>query len=361
MTVTSEGQLGAGALIDHYRIVRRLGEGGFSEAYEAIDERTQARVVLKLPSLAIIGDPQTFERFRREMAIARRLDHPNVQRSLDVGENRSRPYLVLEYVEGETLRQSLRGRLPLSVDEAVGYGTQLAGALAHAHAHGIAHRDLKPENVLVTTDGQLKLFDFGIALMAGARRVTWRYLNDRLGTPDYMAPEQIEGKRGDQRTDVYALGVMLYEFLAGQVLVEHDAQGVDVGPLVPALGVMLYEFLAGQVPFVGDNALAVMSQTVHDAPVPLHERNRAVPPPLEAVVHKAIRKAPEERYQSAEKMLHDLEHLDDIDLAQFVLGPERAGSMPSDRRILLVGVAIGVGFTLFIVLAVVITMLLEHR
>ncbi len=331
MTVTSEGQLGAGTVIDHYRIVRRLGEGGFSEAYEAIDERTEARVVLKLPSLAIIGDPQTFERFRREMAIARRLDHPNVQRSLDVGENRSRPYLVLEYVEGETLRQSLRGRLPLSVDEAVGYGTQLAGALAHAHAHGIAHRDLKPENVLVTTDGQLKLFDFGIALMAGARRVTWRYLNDRLGTPDYMAPEQIEGKRGDQRTDVYALGVMLYEFLAGQV------------------------------PFVGDNALAVMSQTVHDAPVPLHERNREVPPPLEAVVHKAMRKAPEERYQSAEEMLHDLEHLDDIDLAQFVLGPERAGSMPSDRRLLLLGGLIGVGFTLFIVLAVVITMLLEHR
>jgi serine/threonine-protein kinase len=331
MTMTSDGQLVAGTIIDHYRIVRRLGEGGFSEAYEAIDERSQVRVVLKLPSLAIIGDPQTFERFRREMAIARRLDHPNVQRSLDVGENRSRPYLILEYVEGETLRQNLRGRLPLDVDEAVGYARQLAGALAHAHGHGIAHRDLKPENVLVTTDGQLKLFDFGIALMAGARRVTWRYLNDRLGTPDYMAPEQIEGKRGDQRTDVYALGIMMYEFLAGQV------------------------------PFVGDNALAVMSQAVHDAPVPLHQRNRAVSPPLGTVVHKAIRKAPEERYQSAEQMLHDLEHLDDIDLTQFVLGPERAGSMPSDRRILLLGGLIGAGFTLIIVLAVIVTMLLEHR
>jgi len=254
-----------------------------------------------------------------------------VQRSLDVGDDRSRPYLVLEYVEGETLRQNLRGRLPLGVDEAVGYGRQLAGALAHAHAHGIAHRDLKPENVLVTAEGQLKLFDFGIALMAGARRVTWRYLNDRLGTPDYMAPEQIEGKRGDQRTDVYALGIMLYEFLAGQV------------------------------PFVGDNALAVMSQTVHDPPTPLHQRNRAVSPPLGAVIHKAIRKDPEERYQSAEEMLHDLEHLDDIDLAQFVLGPERAGSTMTDRRILLLGGLIGVGFTLFIVLAVVITILLERR
>jgi len=331
MTVASEGQLSAGSVVDHYRIVRRLGEGGFSEAYEAIDERTQVRVVLKVPSLAIIGDPQTFERFRRETAIARRLDHPNVQRSLDVGDDRSRPYLVLEYVEGETLRQNLRGRLPLSVDEAVGYGRQLAGALAHAHAHGIAHRDLKPENVLVTAEGQLKLFDFGIALMAGARRVTWRYLNDRLGTPDYMAPEQIEGKRGDQRTDVYALGIMLYEFLAGQV------------------------------PFVGDNALAVMSQAVHDPPTPLHERNRAVSPPLGAVIHKAIRKNPEERYQSAEEMLHDLEHLDDIDLAQFVLGPERAGSTMTDRRILLLGVLVGAGFVLFIVLAVVLTILLEHR
>jgi serine/threonine-protein kinase len=167
--------------------------------------------------------------------------------------------------------------------------------------------------------------------MAGARRVTWRYLNDRLGTPDYMAPEQIEGKRGDQRTDVYALGIMLYEFLAGQV------------------------------PFVGDNALAVMSQTVHDPPTPLHQRNRAVSPPLGAVIHKAIRKDPEERYQSAEEMLHDLEHLDDIDLAQFVLGPERAGSTMTDRRILLLGGLIGVGFTLFIVLAVVITILLERR
>jgi serine/threonine-protein kinase len=96
MTVASEGQLSAGSVVDHYRIVRRLGEGGFSEAYEAIDERTQVRVVLKVPSLAIIGDPQTFERFRRETAIARRLDHPNVQRSLDVGDDRSRPYLVLE-------------------------------------------------------------------------------------------------------------------------------------------------------------------------------------------------------------------------------------------------------------------------
>ena len=331
MTAGSDRELGEGSFIDGYRIVRRLGEGGFSEAYEAVDERNGRRVVLKLPSLSIIGDPQTFERFRREMAIARRLNHPNIQRSLDLGESRSRPYLVLEYVEGETLRTHVRGHLPLSVDAAVGYGRQLASALAHAHSHGVAHRDLKPENVLVTVDGQLKLFDFGIALMAGARRVTWRWLNDRMGTPDYMSPEQIQGKRGDRRTDIYALGIILYELLSGQV------------------------------PFIGDNALAVMSQAIHDAPPPLHHRNGHVPPPLEAVVHKAIRKAPEERYQSAEAMLHDLEHLDDIDLAQFVMGPERPASMPSDRRILLLGGLIGAGFTLLIVLVVAIAVLLEHR
>ncbi len=331
--MASEAELGEGAEVDHYRVVRRLGEGGFSEAYEAVDVRSNQRVVLKLPSLSIIGDPQTFERFRREMAIAKRLDHPHIQRSLDLGESRSRPYLVLEYVEGETLRAHVRGRLPLSVDEAVDYGRQLAGALAYAHAHGVAHRDLKPENVLVTSDGQLKLFDFGIALMAGARRVTWRWMNDGLGTPDYMAPEQIEGRRGDARTDIYALGVMLYELLAGQT------------------------------PFTGDNPLAVMSQAMHDTPFPLHKRNGAVPPPLEAVVHKAMRKSAEERYQSAEDMLHDLEHLDDIDLAQFVVGPERVRALPqrSDRRVLILGGLIGAGFTLFIVLVVVIAVLLEHR
>jgi serine/threonine protein kinase len=327
----SEPELGEGAQVDHYRIVRRLGQGGFSEAYEAIDERSGGRVVLKLPSLAIIGDPQTFERFRREMAIARKLDHPGIQRSLDLGESRSRPYLVLEYIEGETLRSHLRGRLPLPVDEAVGYGRQLAAALAHAHARGVAHRDLKPENVLFTEDGTLKLFDFGIALMAGARRVTWRWLNDRMGTPDYMAPEQIQGHRGDRRTDIYALGVMLYELLAGQV------------------------------PFTGDNPLAVMSQAVHDAAVPLHQRNPRVPPPLEAVVHKAMRKDPKERYESAGLMLHDLEHLEDIDLAQFVLGPERVVEPPSERRPFMLGAFVGLGFALIVVAAVIIAVLLEHR
>lgn len=326
-------QLQPGELADgRYRIERLLGQGGFSETYLATDERTGGRVALKVPNPAILGDPQTFERFRREMAISRRLDHPHIQRSLDEGENRAFPYIVLEYIEGETLRHHLRGRLPLPIEEAVDDARQLASALAHAHKHGVAHRDLKPENVLVTPDGQLKLTDFGIALLAGARRVTWRWLNNAVGTPDYMAPEQIQGKRGDERTDVYALGIMLYEMIGGRV------------------------------PFSGDSPLAVMAQAVNAPPEPLHRLRPDVPPPLEAVVHKAIRKEPSERYANMEQMLHDLDHLDDLDLGQFVLGPERTGrKLPSDRSIILFGVAVGVAFILLIVVAVLITILVERH
>jgi len=331
MAVRTSG-LGAGEHVDHYRIVRLLGSGGFSETYEAIDERKGTRVVLKVPSPVILGDPQTFERFRREMAITRKLDHPNIQRSLDDGTSRSQPYLVLEYVEGEPLRRHLRGRLPLPVDEAVDYSVQLCRALAHAHTHGVAHRDLKPENILVAENGKLILFDFGIALLAGARRVTWRWVGSQVGTPDYMAPEQIQGKRGDERTDIYALGIMLYEMLAGRV------------------------------PFRGDNALAVMSQALNKPPPPLRDLSPTVPEPLAAVVHKAIRKEPAERYATAEEMLFDLEHLDQVDVAALQLSPETAGRKPvSDRQLLVYGGLIGLAFIVFVVAVIGIVILVEHH
>src|SRR5215472_5056670 len=129
--------LDAGEVVDHYRVVRRLGGGGFADVYEAVDERDGVHVVLKLPNIALLGDPQTYERFRRELEITKRLDHPNIQRSINVGERHSRPYLVLEYVEGETLRERLSGRLPLDEHEAVADMIQLTRALAHAHSHGV--------------------------------------------------------------------------------------------------------------------------------------------------------------------------------------------------------------------------------
>ncbi|MHB8717667.1 MAG: serine/threonine-protein kinase [Candidatus Dormibacteria bacterium] len=322
-------QLAADELLDErFRIVRLLGEGGFSDSYEAIDERTGDHVVLKMPNLAIIGDPQTFERFRREMAIAKRLDHPNIQRSVDTGTSRSRPYMVLEYVPGVTLREHIRGHLPLPVDEVLRIGRQLASALAYAHERGVSHRDLKPENVLVRPDGTVKLFDFGIALLEGARRVTWRWLNNGAGTPDYMAPEQIQGKRGDERTDVYALGVMLYELLTGGV------------------------------PFGGDNALAVMQQALNEPPPPVRSRRRDVPEALAAIVHRAMRKDPEERYPTMAALLTDLENPGGVDISRFPSGPEAPlRAVHSDRQIALLHVLVAVSFVAVVALALVLVAL----
>jgi serine/threonine-protein kinase len=335
MSATSTA-LSEGSRLDHYRIVSILGVGAFSEAYEAVDERTGQTVVIKLPNVALIGDPQIFERFQREMTITRRLDHPNIQRAVDEGRDtdHSVPYLVLEYVDGQSLRQYLTGRMPLPTDEALRLADQIAAALAFAHSHGVAHRDVKPENVLVDADGHAKLADFGIALLSGARRVTWRWLNDGVGTPDYMAPEQIQGKRGDERTDVYALGTMLYEMLSGRV------------------------------PFSGDNPLAVMNQAVHSAPPPLRSLRRSVPPALEAVVHKALRKNPAERYPDAAAMLFDLEHLDAVNLSEFVSTPEVFGRGHQDisfRNAVLFGSLIAVAFILVIVGSVLITILVQRH
>ena len=324
-------QLDAGQRIDSYRIVRHLGGGGFAAIYEAVDERNGNHVVLKVPDITTLGDPQVYERFRREVEITKRLDHPNIQRNLDTGGQHTQPYLVLEFIDGVPLRTHLHGRLPLDPDEAIGYAVQLARALAHAHGNGVAHRDLKPENVLVTADGQLKLIDFGIALLSGARRVTWRWVNDAVGTPDYMSPEQIQGKRGDERSDIYALGTMLYEMLAGSV------------------------------PYSGDNPLAVMQQVVHEPPVPLSKRNPRVSPALAAVVHRAMRKDPAERYANAQDMLFDLEHLDQVDPAEYNAVPERMPKVRrplSDREIILGSALVAALFIIIsgaIILAVMLT------
>src|SRR5262249_14261104 len=148
---------------------------------------------------ALLGDPTVFEHFRREMAITRALHHPNIQSAVDKAESRSAPYLVLEYVDAVALHRRLReqGRIP--VQETVSIARQLAAALQYMHERHVYHRDLKPENVLITPDGRVKIIDFGVALMEGARRMTWRWLTNAAGTPAYMAPEQIQGKRGDGR------------------------------------------------------------------------------------------------------------------------------------------------------------------
>src|SRR2546425_2378819 len=273
-------RLKAGDRLDRFEIVEPLGEGAYAETYKARDTQSGDLVLIKSPNPLLFADPAIHQRFLRESELARHLTHPGVQRSVDLGENRSEPYLALEYIEGDTLRRWLRKhKLPLSTSQAVQWGTELAEALSYLHQHKIVHRDLKPENVIVTGDGHLKIIDFGTALLTGARRLTWRHLTEALGTPDYMSPEQIQGERGDPRSDLYSWGIMMYEFLTGHV------------------------------PFEGDNWMAVMAGHLQRHPRSIREQRPEVPPELEAIVLTAMRRYPENRYQSAAELLDDLNAL----------------------------------------------------
>jgi serine/threonine-protein kinase len=306
-----------------YEILESLGQGGMNDTYKARDRGTGRVVVLKIPFGSLIGDPATFSRYQRELEIGKRLHHPNIQELLDEGrlDGGIAPYLVLEYVDGTLLREYLHEHAPLPVDEALHIALQLANALEYCHQHGVVHRDLKPENVLIEPDGTVKLVDFGIALLRGARRLTFRRLTSGFGTPDYMAPEQVQGDRGDARTDIYAVGVILYEMLTGEV------------------------------PYQGDSPLSVMSQRVTtDAPL-LRTKARDVPPQLEAVVWRALRRDPSDRYASMADLCHDLQNLDEVALPEY---PQAASQRPAVSREHLVNAAVIVGaFLLLIVIGVV--------
>lgn len=319
-----------GDVIDHYEIVEELGEGAYAEAYKARDIGSGSIVMLKLPNPLMFADPQVYARFQRETEIAQRLDDAGVQKSLGLRSDGSEPYLVLEFVEGETLRremQSFEGHVP--VDLALEWLRQLARAIAYLHSRGITHRDLKPENVLVAMDGTVKVVDFGTALATGARRLTWRHLTDGVGTPDYMSPEQIQGERGDPRSDIYSWGIIAYELLAGRV------------------------------PFDGDNWLAVMAGHLQRAPHRIRDLRPDVPPALEAVVLHAMRRYPEHRYQTAEALVADLDSLETLDPSSFDLSVEKPmGGMSSaatPAQLWRFIALIAIGFFVLLAIVVVLT------
>ncbi len=301
---------------DRYRIIDRLGIGGMGATYRAIDEQTGQTVVVKIPSLALIGDPATFSRYQRELEIGQRLEHPGIQRLITSGQLQGgAPYMVLDYVPGESMRTYLSAHAPLPIEEAVRLAAELADTLQYCHEQGVVHRDLKPENLYIRPDGHIVVGDFGIALLQGARRLTFRRLTNTVGTPDYMAPEQVSGERGDARTDIYAVGVLLYEMLTAQV------------------------------PFRGDNALAVMGQRLTTDPVPVRARRREVSPELDAIVRRALARDREQRYPSMAALRDDLLH---PERAVLVLAPtpflprQPLGDLPSPRTtVLILGAVFG--------------------
>jgi serine/threonine-protein kinase len=272
--------LEAGTQLDSYRIDSRVARSGMASIFKATDLRDGRTVALKIPHPDLEADPILFDRFKREAGIGQKLNHPGVMRVYD-GEKRSRIYMVMEWCEGRLLRKILdEGRI--SHDRALRIAAEVLDALDYIHANGVTHRDLKPENIMVDEHDRIKLIDFGIAGDAGARRLTYANFTATLGTPNYISPEQVKGKRGDGRSDLYSMGVILYEMLTGKL------------------------------PFSGPNPMAAMNERLLNYPVPPRVADPSVSPQLQEVIYRALERDPRNRYATAREFRHDLEHLDQV-------------------------------------------------
>jgi serine/threonine protein kinase len=268
-------EVNVGEKLDQYELSELIARSGMASIFKGRDLKNGATVAIKVPYLQFESDVVFYGRFQREEEIGHRLDHPNIIRVLSP-KRKSRMYIAMEYIDGVSLRAMMRDKRPLDTAKALDIARQVCSALVYMHSQGVVHRDLKPENILVTHSGQIKIMDFGIALDESARRLTWSGLSSTIGTPDYMAPEQVSGRRGDVRTDIYALGTLLYEMLTGNL------------------------------PFEGENVYALMRAKGNDDPQPPSRYCPELDPHLEEIILHAIARLPRDRYTTAAEMYKDL-------------------------------------------------------
>ena len=271
----------AGDKLDHFQIESLIARSGMASIFRATDLRDGKTVAIKIPHPEMECDPIFFERFQREEEIGKKLDHPGVMKVYPNDQRRD-PYIVMEWVNGRLLRQLVQEQRPMPPERAIAIVVQICRALEHIHGHGVIHRDLKPENIMIDEHDNIKVIDFGISANVGSRRITFAKLSDTMGTPDYITPEQVQGGRGDARSDVYAVGVMLYEMLTGQV------------------------------PFTGSNPFVIMNNRLLNNPIPPRELNPAITPQMQEVLYRALERVPSKRYRNARDFAHDLEHLDEV-------------------------------------------------
>ena len=274
-----------GDLLDHYRIESLVARSGMASIFKATDTLNGRTVAIKIPHPEMEADAQLFDRFKREQEIGEKLDHPGVMKVFK-DDRHSRVYMPMEWVEGELLRKKLSAQRKFTPERAARMMARICEALDYIHSHGVVHRDLKPENIMVGPDDEIKLIDFGIAANEGSRRLTFAGLSNTMGTPDYISPEQVKGKRGDARSDIYAAGVMLYEMLTGRV------------------------------PFTGNNPFLIMNDRLLNSPEPPREIDPSISPQLQEIIYRALEREPRNRYPSAREFASDLEHQDKVGVAE---------------------------------------------